>query len=383
MLDNFHKTHFDLFIVGAGVTGLLLASKAPLLGLRTALIEREHLLATGPSTRNEGWLHHGTYHATSIKSETEAIAVAERCMYGHRQLRAYAPEAVENPRSRSFALVRTAAMREHALQRWMMAGVPFREITIDNLRQLDPSVRLDDVAAVFEVTDVSIDTRMLYRKLLSQAIQGGATIMRDTELQSVEGSHLVLGSGGEATLVTSKVVVYTTGFGLQALFKALYNKTLNTRYWKSHLLVAHRLSEHAVFFLEPGEAAMMHHADKSIIGLNEDAMLCANPDFEVCPENVQRLRDAISRLVQAPPDNWSATACIKVDMKDHDVTQDTSRSLNIVYREELPGHFWVLPGKMTEAPYVADEMLRLVAKRIPDECIASRPCDLAYLGERT
>lgn len=373
----------DLTIIGAGVTGLLIAFKASSIGIRTAVVERDHLVASGPSTRNEGWLHHGSYHASSVRNEAEALAVAARCMYGHRQIRAYAPEAVESPSTRSFALVRSRDFREHAVERWMRAGVPFREVPFEELRRIEPRLRLEGAYAAFEVSDVSINTRILYRKLLTQALVAGAKIFRSAEIESVKDKSLELLIAGERRRISSSLLVYSTGFGLKDLFRRLYNIDLKLRFWKSHLLITDRLSEHAAFFLEPGEAAMMHHTERSIIGLNEDAMLREEPDFQTNPECVERLREALSRLVNAPCDLWSSIACIKVDFERTGTQQSAGRSVNVFYREELPGHIWVLPGKMTEAPYIADEILRIIEKRLPGDFIASRPCDQISFTERT
>jgi L-2-hydroxyglutarate oxidase LhgO len=57
---------FDVVVVGAGAAGLMTAQKLSQLGMSVALIEQKPTVASGPSTRNEGWLHRGTYHAASI-----------------------------------------------------------------------------------------------------------------------------------------------------------------------------------------------------------------------------------------------------------------------------------------------------------------------------
>ncbi|WP_205942241.1 hypothetical protein, partial [Pseudomonas viridiflava] len=42
-----------------------------------------------------------------------------------------------------------------------------------------------------------------------------------------------------------------------------------------------RLSARSVFSTEAGEAAMINHGEWSIVGLNEDATIVADPIFEV------------------------------------------------------------------------------------------------------
>jgi L-2-hydroxyglutarate oxidase LhgO len=70
----------------------MLAKKLGYLGFSIVLVEQEEQFAGGASTRNEGWLHRGTYHANSIKDKNTAIQVARRCIYGYEQISKYAPE---------------------------------------------------------------------------------------------------------------------------------------------------------------------------------------------------------------------------------------------------------------------------------------------------
>src|SRR5689334_3121047 len=96
----------EVVVVGAGVAGLMLFKKLATLGVSTLLVEKLPLAANGPSTRNEGWLHRGTYHATSIRDRGQAIQVAQRCIYGFEQIRAYAPECLEETTTSSIAVLR-------------------------------------------------------------------------------------------------------------------------------------------------------------------------------------------------------------------------------------------------------------------------------------
>jgi len=66
-------------------------------------------------------------------------------------------------------------------------------------------------------------------------------------------------------------------------------------------------------------------------------------------------------------------ACIKVDQDpgaDVDVfvaadgTSYPRPQLGVTFGQPLPGHFWLLPGKMTEAPYVADRVISVIRDQI-------------------
>ena len=54
MPDN--AVDFDVVVIGAGITGLLLARGIARLGYSAILLETASIVAAGATTRNEGWL---------------------------------------------------------------------------------------------------------------------------------------------------------------------------------------------------------------------------------------------------------------------------------------------------------------------------------------
>ncbi len=361
---------FDVVVAGCGVAGLMLARKLSELGLRALLVESGEVVANGPSTRNEGWLHRGTYHAVSIRDRASAIRVARRCIYGHEQVKAFAPEAIEEPHGAAYALVRDAARADEARSRWLEAGVSFAEVSTSEVARVAPGADLSRVAAAFRVEDKSVDTRLLYRKLLAVSESRGAKLLLGHTARPLpDGALDVRGPSGERVAVDAPICIHTVGYGASTAFGA----SLPLRYWKSHLLVVARVCEPGLFFLDPGEAAMMHHGGASIVGLNEDATRCEGPSFDVEPEGARRLADALRRLhPRLRSNDVKEVACTKIDLAED---ARGSRSLDISVGEPIPGHICVFPGKMTEAPYVADHVARIVATRIGLGRIATRPCD--------
>jgi hypothetical protein len=53
------------------------------------------------------------------------------------------------------------------------------------------------------------------------------------------------------------------------------------------------------------------------------------------------------------------------------------RSLNIAYGEPVPGHFWLIPGKMTEAAFVTHVMASIIFEWLQgdQDLVSLRPCD--------
>jgi len=364
---------FDVTVIGAGVAGLMLTKKLSELGLHTALIEKQPKLAGGPSTRNEGWLHRGTYHATSIKDRANAIQVAKRCIYGHEQIKRFAPEALEDIDLPSFALIRNPDSVDEAVSRWNEADVLYKCVLLRQLAELEPNVKTDNIAAAFQVNDVGINTRILYRKLLTAAENAGAQIFPGSELVFQKPEEAGIKRNGEVQPIESKLFVYTAGFGVRQLFDSNFNLSVPVRYWKSHLLVVPRLTKSSVFFIDPHEAGMMNHGDYSIVGLNEDAFQCDAPNYDCIEQGIQNIYEAMERFFYTIDDSKALpVACIKTDLAEKSAA---ARSLNISISEPIPNHICVLPGKMTESPYVTDYLTRMVYERINDDLIALRPMD--------
>lgn len=364
---------YDVVLIGGGVTGLMAAQKLSDLGMSVAVVEKQQVLASGPSTRNEGWLHRGTYHAASIKDRSSAVQVARRCIYGHEQFKRFAPEAIEGSDVRPFALVRNGSSVDEVLSRWEEADVQYRPVSHAQAKSVLPDTRLDDAAAIFEVADVSINTRLLYRKLFSLAQKAGCKFYLGNEVERFNGAEAILRDhAGKPTVIEARKFIYSTGTGAKTLFHGIHQIDLPIRYWKSHLVVTQRLAGPGIFYLDPHEAAMMHHGDVSIVGFNEDALLCAEPSYDVLPDRALNLRNGIQRLFPAWDGDGMDIACVKVDFVA-DVR--AARSLNIAISEPIPGHILVLPGKMTEAPFLTDALASYLHNHLDNPSIALRPCD--------
>ena len=366
---------FEVAIVGAGIAGLMLFKKLAGLGVRVLLVERKGSVADGPSTRNEGWLHRGTYHATSIKERQQAVEVARRCVYGYEQIRTYVPEAIEEFGSQAMALLLDHRRHDEIVSRWNEAGVAFEEITCATARKIAPEIRLSDAAAAFTVQDVGINTRILYAKLLNEGIRYGGQFYSNSEFKphlSNEGRGQLLTPQGPID-IAARLIVYTCGYAVRDLLLRQHSLDIPIRYWKSHLLITPRLSRPSVFCVDPGEAAMMNHGEFSIVGLNEDAQLCAVPDFDPIPTNITAIHSAVSRLFpSADLTDLLPIACIKTDFLD---PNRPSRSLNIGILEPKPGLICALPGKMTESPFLTDRLVSLIFDRLDATGVTLRPVD--------
>ena len=88
MKDMKLKDHYDVIIIGGGITGAGTARDCSMRGLRVLLVER-HDFTHGATGRNHGLLHSGArYAVTDQESATE-------CIVENKILRRIAPHCVE------------------------------------------------------------------------------------------------------------------------------------------------------------------------------------------------------------------------------------------------------------------------------------------------
>ncbi len=365
--------NYDVVIIGGGVSGLLASQKLSELGLKVALVEKHTTLASGPSTRNEGWLHRGTYHSVSIRSPETAIEVARRCIYGHKQIRSFAPEAIECDEA-PLALLRDEQYLPEVLSRWETAEVRYRRLSDVEASRIIPDASFSRAAAIFQVGEASINTRILYQKILARARVAGCVFYLGQEITSIEGNLLTcVGADGVTLKLKADKFVYAAGTGVKDLFNRFHNVELPVRYWKSHLIITKRLAHTGVFYLDAMEAAMMHHGDVTIVGFNEDAVLSEEPSYDVIARNIANVEDGLRRIFPSWEDAQAKNiACVKVDLA---ANAAADRSLNIAISEPVPDHIIILPGKMTEAPYLVDGLITHMYSRSHSSEIALRPCD--------
>jgi len=362
----------DVAVVGGGFAGLLVADRLSTLGYRVTVLERSPRLLAGSSSRNEGWLHAGTYHATSIADEAEALAVARRCLFGWREYRARYPHAIEPERHPAVAIVPDSRAAD-VERRWQLAGVSFAPLSRASLADMDDGVALTSEERAYSVADVGIETRMLAASIVRKLRTRGVELIVDAAAHRSGEHELEVRTQGAARRVRFRFLVLATGYGTEQASREFGLGVVPVRLWRSHLATVPRVAEMSVFGIQPGHAAMMNHGEWSIVGLNEDAEVVAEPGVDAEPVATRALLEAIRfRFPSANLDRAFVRSCVKVDYAS---SSTDPRSLNVRVLPVGPAAAVVLPGKMTEAPVVADAAAQVVFAALGSGDITARPHD--------
>lgn len=368
----------DITVAGAGVCGLFAAYKMARLGFDVLVVEAADRIAPGSSSHNEGWLHSGTYHAGAITDRHTALRVVRHLIAGNRQIRALAPECLEHGEVPAMALIRDAERAGETEDRWREAGVPFVPLSRSRAKALMPQIDLSHAHRGYLVEDSGFDARMLLRVLATEAgLRGTRLSLRSTLRFSPAGPALVLDRHRTPRPLVTKLLILATGYMTGDLLSPL-GVQLPLRLWKSHILHGPRITSRPVFWLDPLEATLMHHADASVVGLNEDAYRVSTVDPTTDESRAFAVRKALRRLLPGADDAsaYRATACHKVDMG-----VDGERSVGIQVHEPVEGVLLALPGKFTEAPALADRLARVAVSRLGVPDVSLRPWDRRGTGD--
>lgn len=365
---------FDVVIIGAGITGLLLQYKLLEIGCRVLLIEKNAELAKGPSTKCEGILHRGLYHGYAIDNLEEAISVARKCNYGYEQILSKYPQVVEEMLLETVAIIQDKANTSKATERWDKAGVWYETISYEHAQRILADAKLSEDYGFFKAKEKSINTRLLLH-LIQNQIKGSpnAEILNGvTDIKFIDKNSLAaIMTNGEYEIVESDFIVYASGKGTKAIFEREHKINLPIKIFKAHLLTTSRLCKNNIYCLDEGQVTIFHHSDKTIVGMTKYNKECTEDDIEIDPEAVDELLSKTSKYLDIQGAYIKPYWCHKVDYGQNGLYH----SLDAQLHEPIRNHFVALPGKLTEAPWICDHLVREIFTRMNRSDIAQRPCD--------
>ena len=170
--------HPRAIVIGAGSTGAATAHDLALRGFAVIVVERGEI-ASGTTGRNHGLLHSGGRYA--VKDRESAV----ECIVERDILARIAPEVLELNGGLFVAVDEAGlAYREPFLEACAAAGIPTRDLSAPEMRDLEPAVS-DRVLAAVEVPDGVFDPFHLCLAFLGTARWNGATVLTHTEVESL------------------------------------------------------------------------------------------------------------------------------------------------------------------------------------------------------
>lgn len=376
-MRNLENLRSDVTIVGGGIAGLWSAKELIDSGLKVAVIEAADTLATGSTTRNEGWLHAGTYHAAAIEQETPALNVARKIRLGREAILRFAPEVVDH--DTTFALLGSDTITERAIRRWDEADIPYQLLKKTGFPNHD-GIDLDVVEEIAEVEDKSINTRQLCAKLAAYVLDSGNKIITGAHFMPLDDKVAEFSVDGQTYKAFSDQFLLTAGNGTEEILRQVADGEYDIRYFKSHLMIFPRITRDNYFYVDGRETGFMNHGPASIAGLNRDSVEIPRPDYAPMAIKERALYDALKRLVPAADQfqlgtpQIKAVACVKPDIRRSD-SPEPDLDENIFKASDT--YTVAFPGKMTQAPHMAKDVAeQLYARRTQSQNLGARALTL-------
>lgn len=203
--------HYDVIIIGGGITGAGTARDCSMRGLKVLLVEKRDF-SNGATGRNHGLLHSGArYAVTDTESATE-------CISENMILRKVAAHCVEETDGLFITLPEDDLNYQKTfVEACTKAGIRADVISPEEARRIEPAVNKDLIGAV-RVPDASIDPFHLTTANVLDAKKHGADVLSYHEVTElilegtkVRGVHLRDNHTGEISDVYSNLVINAAG----------------------------------------------------------------------------------------------------------------------------------------------------------------------------
>jgi len=212
-LDRLAREHFDVLVIGGGITGAGVALDAASRGLRTAVVERDDF-GSGTSSRSSRLVHGGLRYLSQGDYRLVAQALAER-----RRLLANAPHLVRPlpflvPSYGSRAGVRaiSSALWMYDVAGGFRIGHLHRRLSPADALARAPSLRSDGLAGAHLYYDAQTDDARLTLAVARTAVlDHGAVAANHVRVTKVEPGGAELEADGQRLEVDASIVVSATG----------------------------------------------------------------------------------------------------------------------------------------------------------------------------
>jgi glycerol-3-phosphate dehydrogenase len=191
-LQRLADTHFDLVVVGGGITGAGVALDAASRGLRTALVERDDF-ASGTSSKSSKLVHGGLRYLQNGDVRLVYEALAER-----QRLRKNAPHLVrilpflipifskDGVISKKLARAMGSAMWMYDLTGGARIGKLHQRLSVDEALAHMPTLPRDRIAGSYLYYDARADdARLTLTIARTAALEHGAAIVNDAAVTGI------------------------------------------------------------------------------------------------------------------------------------------------------------------------------------------------------
>lgn len=380
------QNHYDVIVIGGGVTGAGTARDCSVRGLKTLLVERFDFTA-GATGRNHGLLHSGArYAVTDQESATE-------CIKENMTLRKIARHCVEETDGLFITLPEDdLAFQDTFVKSCLKAGIRADVIDPAEAIRLEPSVNRSLIGAV-KVPDGAVDPFRLTTANAVDAKLHGAEILTYHEVISfikdgdrVVGVELRNNHGGEIIKKYADIVINAGGIWGHNI-AALAGTNINMFPAKGALLIfGHRVNNMVINRCrKPADADILVPGDTiCLIGTTSSRVPYDEIDhMKVTPEEVDILMREGQKLAPSLADTriLRAYAGVRPLVAADNDPSGRSISRGIVCldhetRDGIPGFITITGGKLMTYRLMAEWATDLACKKLGRnvKCTTDKVC---------
>ena len=380
------QNHYDVIVIGGGVTGAGTARDCSVRGLKTLLVERFDFTA-GATGRNHGLLHSGArYAVTDQESATE-------CIKENMTLRTIARHCVEETDGLFITLPEDdLAFQDTFVKSCLKAGIRADVIDPAEAIRLEPSVNRSLIGAV-RVPDGAVDPFRLTTANAVDAKLHGAEILTYHEVISfikdgdrVVGVELRNNHGGEIIKKYADIVINAGGIWGHNI-AALAGANINMFPAKGALLIfGHRVNNMVINRCrKPADADILVPGDTiCLIGTTSSRVPYDEIDhMKVTPEEVDILMREGQKLAPSLADTriLRAYAGVRPLVAADNDPSGRSISRGIVCldhetRDGIPGFITITGGKLMTYRLMAEWATDLACKKLGRnvKCTTDKVC---------
>ena len=380
------QNHYDVIVIGGGVTGAGTARDCSVRGLKTLLVERFDFTA-GATGRNHGLLHSGArYAVTDQESATE-------CIKENMTLRKIARHCVEETDGLFITLPEDdLAFQDTFVKSCLKAGIRADVIDPAEAIRLEPSVNRSLIGAV-RVPDGAVDPFRLTTANAVDAKLHGAEILTYHEVISfikdgdrVVGVELRNNHGGEIIKKYADIVINAGGIWGHNI-AALAGANINMFPAKGALLIfGHRVNNMVINRCrKPADADILVPGDTiCLIGTTSSRVPYDEIDhMKVTPEEVDILMREGQKLAPSLADTriLRAYAGVRPLVAADNDPSGRSISRGIVCldhetRDGIPGFITITGGKLMTYRLMAEWATDLACKKLGRnvKCTTAKVC---------
>ena len=368
------NNHYDVIVIGGGITGAGTARDCAMRGLKVLLVERNDY-STGATGRNHGLLHSGArYAVTDHESATE-------CIKENMILRKIARHCVEETEGLFITLPEDDInFQSTFVQKCSEAGISAEIIDPELAKIMEPAVNHDLIGAV-KVPDASIDPfRLTMANVLDAQLHGAEALVYHEvvdvliEQDRVVGVKLRNNHNGEVFNAYATITINAAGIW-GSLIAQMAGVKINMFPAKGSLLIfGHRVNNMVINRCrKPANADILVPDDAvCVIGTTSDRVPIETcDDMRVTPEEVEVL---LAEGMKLAPSLGStrilrAYAGVRPLVASDDDPSGRSISRGIVTldhekRDGLAGLLTITGGKMMTYRLMAEEVTNLACEKL-------------------